>query len=112
MSNISEQYKHYTYRVTWSTEDNEYVGLCAEFPSLSYLAKTQVEALDGIVSLIYSVIKDMKSNNELVPEPLSEKKYSGNLKIKIAPETHRWLALQAAEHGISLNLYINSKLAL
>ena len=27
--------KQYTYRVTWSAEDNEYVGLCAEFPSLS-----------------------------------------------------------------------------
>lgn len=27
--------KHYTYRVTWSQEDGEHVGLCAEFPSLS-----------------------------------------------------------------------------
>ena len=25
---------HYTYRVTWSEEDQEYVGLCAEFPQL------------------------------------------------------------------------------
>lgn len=25
----------YTYRVTGSEDDNEYVGLCAEFPSLS-----------------------------------------------------------------------------
>jgi predicted RNase H-like HicB family nuclease len=24
----------YTYRVTWAEEDGEYVGLCAEFPSL------------------------------------------------------------------------------
>jgi predicted RNase H-like HicB family nuclease len=30
----------YTYRVTWSAEDGEYVGLCAEFPSLSWLAST------------------------------------------------------------------------
>ena len=28
----------YTYRVTWSEEDTEYVGLCAEFASLSGLA--------------------------------------------------------------------------
>ena len=26
---------HYTYRVTWSAEDGEHLGLCAEFPSLS-----------------------------------------------------------------------------
>ena len=31
--------KHYTYRVIWSPEDNEHLGLCAEFPSLSWLAK-------------------------------------------------------------------------
>ena len=24
---------HYTYRVTWSAEDAEHVGLCTEFPS-------------------------------------------------------------------------------
>ena len=30
-------HKHYTYRVTWSDDDEEYVALCAEFPSLSYL---------------------------------------------------------------------------
>jgi len=23
----------YTYRVTWSEDDNEYAGLCAEFPA-------------------------------------------------------------------------------
>ena len=30
----------FTYRVTWSAEDSEHVGLCAEFPSLSWLART------------------------------------------------------------------------
>ena len=37
--------KHYTYRVTWSPEDDEHLGLCAEFPSLSWLAKTPEAAL-------------------------------------------------------------------
>jgi hypothetical protein len=27
------KHDHYTYRVTWSEDDQEYVGLCAEFPS-------------------------------------------------------------------------------
>ena len=35
---------HYTYRVTWLAEDDKYVGLCAEFPSLSWLAPTLEEA--------------------------------------------------------------------
>ena len=29
------QNDRYTYRATWSEDDTEYVGLCAEFPSLS-----------------------------------------------------------------------------
>ena len=39
---------HYTYRVTWSEEDGEYVGLCVEFPSLSWLSPTPEEAFSGI----------------------------------------------------------------
>ena len=27
----------YSYSVTWSAQDGEFVGLCAEFPSLSWL---------------------------------------------------------------------------
>jgi predicted RNase H-like HicB family nuclease len=37
----------YTYRVTWSEDDNEYVALCAEFPGLSWLALTPEAALKG-----------------------------------------------------------------
>ena len=43
---------HYTYRITWSAEDGEHVGLCAEFPSLSWLAPTPDEALAGIRRLV------------------------------------------------------------
>ena len=42
----------YTYRVTWSEDDNEYVGLCTEFPSLSWLSKKPEVALRGIRKLI------------------------------------------------------------
>ena len=42
----------YTYRVTWSEEDQEYVGLCAELPGLSWLDKSQEQALKGIRQLV------------------------------------------------------------
>ncbi len=48
----------YTYRVIWSEEDQEYVGLCLEFPSLSWLAKNQEEALRGIREIVLSVVSD------------------------------------------------------
>ncbi|WP_338423079.1 antitoxin HicB [Acinetobacter nosocomialis] len=65
--------RQYTYRVIWSAEDNEYVGLCAEFPLLSWLDADQPKALSGIVELIADVVDDMISNNEKVPASLSER---------------------------------------
>ncbi|EHU1847561.1 antitoxin HicB [Acinetobacter baumannii] len=65
--------KQYTYRVIWSAEDNEYVGLCAEFPLLSWLDADQPKALSGIVELIADVVDDMISKNEKVPASLSER---------------------------------------
>ena len=101
----------YTYRVTWSEEDSEYVGLCAEFPSLSWLAKTPETALRGIRSLVSSVVIEMQASGEALPQPLSSKKFSGKFMTRIPPEIHRRLALQAAEAGVSLNRLISAKLA-
>lgn len=103
-------YQHYTYRVIWSDEDQEHVALCAEFPSLSYLADKPTKALKGLMDLVADVVEDMKANNETIPEPLSGKKYSGKFMVRIPPEQHRTLAINAAEQGISLNRYISSVL--
>jgi len=102
---------HYTYRVTWSVEDEEYVGLCAEFPSLSWLAKTPESALKGIRKIVESVIKDMKDNNEEIPQPIASKNYSGKFMVRVPPEVHRNLAIQAAESGISINRLVSSRLS-
>ena len=64
-------YQHYTYRVTWSAEDAEYVALCAEFPSLSFLSETQEEALRGIIHLVQEVVKDLSVEGEAIPAPFS-----------------------------------------
>lgn len=102
---------HYTYRVTWSPDDNEHLGLCAEFPSLSWLAATPEKALSGIQRVVSDVIADMKANGEAVPEPLAERRFSGEFRVRIPPHVHRSLAVEAAEQGISLNRLASSKLA-
>ncbi len=101
----------YTYRVTWSEEDEEYIGLCAEFPSLSWLAMTQEEALAGIRQVVAKVVADMKMNGETVPEPIAIRRYSGKFMIRIPPESHRRLVLEAAEAGVSLNRLASEKLS-
>ena len=100
----------YTYRVTWSEDDQEHVGLCTEFPSLSWLEGTPEAALSGIRNVVRECIEDMQAQNEEIPEPLSAKKYSGKFMVRITPDAHRMLAIQAAEHGVSLNRLVSSKL--
>ena len=101
----------YTYRVTWSDEDQEHVGLCAEFPSLSWLAANPEASLKGIRSLVSSIIADMEKQKEEIPEPIAIKHFSGKFMVRVPPEVHRQLALQAAERGVSLNRLASSKLS-
>lgn len=56
----------FTYRVTWSPKDGEHVGLCAEFPSLSWLAATPEGALAGIPKVVAEAVRDMEANGEEV----------------------------------------------
>ena len=48
----------YTFHVKYSEEDNQLVGLCKEYPSLSWLANSYVIALRGIMFLVTQAIED------------------------------------------------------
>lgn len=100
----------YTYRVTWSEEDGEYVGLCAEFPSLSWLESIPEAALKGIRKVVAQVVSDMKKSGEPVPEPIAIREFSGKFMVRVPPDLHRRLAIEAAEAGVSLNRLASDKL--
>lgn len=61
---MAKSIDRYTYRVTWSEDDQEHVGLCAEFPSLSWLEKTPEKALKGIRELVRECIEDLCTENQ------------------------------------------------
>jgi len=107
---VAPKHDKYTYRVTWSEADEEYVGLCSEFPSLSWLATSPEAALKGIRNVVAEVISDMMHNGESVPQPIATKRYSGKFMVRIPPDVHRQLAIEAAEAGVSLNRLASSKL--
>jgi predicted HicB family RNase H-like nuclease len=102
---------HYTYRVIWSEEDAQCVGLCAEFPSVSWLSPTPEEAMRGIHKTVTDIVKDMKASGEHVPEPISSRRYSGKFMVRVPPEVHRKLAVEAAEEDVSLNRLVSAKLS-
>lgn len=100
----------FTYRVTWSEEDSEHIGLCAEFPSLCWLAPTPEAALEGIRKVVKESVRDMQAAGEPVPVPLAVKHYSGQFRVRIPPQVHRNLAIEVAERGVSLNRLASAKL--
>ncbi|HYE51401.1 MAG TPA: toxin-antitoxin system HicB family antitoxin [Azospirillaceae bacterium] len=101
----------HTYQVAWSPVDGEYVATCLEFPSLSWLEVDQVEALRGIRQLVADVVADLRAGGEPVPEPLADRSYSGQFLVRTILDLHRRLAMEAAEAKVSLNRYVNAKLA-
>lgn len=69
------------------------------------------EALRGIRTLVSDTIDDLQANHDPVPQPLAERQYSGEFRVRIPPELHRQLAMAAAEQGVSLNRLASAKLA-
>jgi len=103
--------KHYVYRVSWSNEDNEFVATVVEFPSLSWLDSDQGEALSGLVELVNQVVADLQKAGDPVPEPISDRHFSGRFNVRVPKSLHRELVLAAAEEGVSLNRLVSDRLA-
>lgn len=110
MGNTTVDVTRYTYRVTWSVEDEEFVATCLELPSLSWLAPIQDGALSGLRDLVAEVVQELADGGEPVPEPLSVKSYSGKFNLRVGEQLHRRLAMEAAEEHLSLNQYVVRRL--
>ncbi len=50
---------HYTYKIEWSDEDEEWVGTVLELSNLSWLDKTPDQALNGIQQVARECVDDM-----------------------------------------------------
>jgi predicted HicB family RNase H-like nuclease len=87
------------------------ININIEFPSLSWLDQTPEGALKGIRKVVEGVIEDMKHTGEEIPQPIACKRYSGKFMVRVPPEIHRNLAIQASEAGVSLNRIVGVKLS-
>jgi len=103
---------HYTYRLAWSVKDDEFIATVIEFPSLSWLAPSREQALTGLTSLIEEVLLDMLASGEEIPAPWDERSFSGKFNLRLGPELHKRVALEAAERGESMNTYVIKQLGL
>lgn len=101
----------YTYRVFYSPADGEYVAVCAELPGLAVLEKDPGAALRGAREVAAVGVEMLAEKGQAIPEPIAARPYSGVFKVRIPPELHRRLALEAADQDVSLNRLVSAKLA-
>ena len=107
---MDELTHRYTYRVFWNDPDSGFVATVAEWPSLSWAADTPAEALTGVIEVVRAALAKLDPG-ELPPQPLQDRRYSGKMTLRVPPLTHRTLALEAAEQGVSINRLASAKLA-
>ena len=101
----------YSYSVMWSDEDDAFVGRVLEFPSHTARGGSLEEALQGIHSLVEYVLGELASQGEPIPVPFSKRQFSGKLVVRIPKDLHRQLTIESEREGVSLNNWINIKLA-
>lgn len=101
----------YTYQISWSEEDSEYVATVLEFPSLSWLDPERTQAEQGLLNLVAAILADRAESGEKIPTPLGERFYSGKFNVRTSHSPHRRLVMEAESEGVSLNTWINQKLA-
>ena len=100
----------YSYSIEFDSEDNIYIARCAELPTLFAHGKTQEKALKEIKTAVLATLEWMQEDKEEIPEPFSLHKFSGEFRVRMPPEKHRKIAIEANLQGISMNQLIVSKL--
>lgn len=59
----------YTYRTTWSHEDQQFVATVTEFPGLSWLAATPEHAEAGLKAVVVETLVDLRDSGGVIPRP-------------------------------------------
>ena len=110
---ISAQFKadEYSFGVVWSEDDACFIGRVDEFPSLAAHGSSQEKALREIRHVVEYVLEDLAAEKEIAPIPLSKRAFSGKLNVRMPKTLHRRLAAESEREGVSLNNWINTKLA-
>ena len=100
----------YKVDIAWSNEDKCYIARMPELPGCVTEGETLEEAAVNAQEAIQSYLKSLDDKGRPLPNPIASKKFSGKIPLRIDPELHRQLAIQAHVDGNSLNKFIERKL--
>lgn len=100
----------YRIEINWSPEDNAYVIIVPELPGCMTHGDSVEHAVKMAHEAIVGYLESLKARGLPIPKPLSERKFSGKIPLRIDPYLHRNLAVKAEVEGVSLNKFIENKL--
>ena len=110
---MTKKKKHdfkYQLEITWSEEDKAYVVNVPELQGCMTHGETVDEALKNANEAIEAYIESLEARGIPIPTPLSEKKFSGKIPLRVDPTLHRNLMTKAKIAKMSLNKFIEIKL--
>lgn len=99
-------YKGYIGTVNFSEKDGVFFG---KVEGIDGVVNFEGESVSELTAAFHEAVEDYIAFCEEEGLPL-HKSYSGNLNIRISPETHSRLALCAKQKGMSLNALISKSL--
>jgi predicted HicB family RNase H-like nuclease len=100
------EYKGYFARVEFDDEANIFHG---EVINLRDLITFEGESVDELRKAFTDSVEDyLEFCNERGEDP--EKPYSGKFLVRVGPELHKTLVIQARKNGKSLNTWVNEAL--
>lgn len=100
----------YTYRAEWSPDDDSYLGRCLEFPTIWRRGPTAAEAIANTECAVIEEVRTSLADDWPLPEPLTDRRYSGKFMVRMPTSLHASLAVEAVEQGVSLNQWVLHKL--
>lgn len=98
--------QQYTFTVAWNEEDQGYIALCAEFPTLSAFGTRPDEAIAELQIALDATIAVYREEGWELPEPSQAGNYSGKFPLRMPKTLHSRLAARAEAEGVSLNTFI------
>lgn len=96
----------------WSVKHEEFIATVVEFTSLSWIADSHEAALEGLTSVVKEVLQDMLTEGEEIPAPWDERTFSGKFNLRLGPDLHKSVALEAVERDEPMNTHVIKKLGL
>jgi predicted RNase H-like HicB family nuclease len=101
----------YRILVRYSQEDGGYIAVVPELRGCSAWGKSEAAALESVKEAAHAWLASAKEHGLPIPTPLDEQRVSGRYALRMPPDLHRGLMVEAKAEGLSLNQLIVHKLA-